>query len=428
MAYAGSPGVGAGASTLRQLDDEEHHLLASVPIGTDIGTAINGRLASRLTGLRQRMGILKYHSEYGPKARMDANVLGSASNADPRGAAASGPASDTRLAQAAMHAACAREAALAAGAPVTYGSSSVAGTKRTRETGSGLTPNVYMTASRSPIEKLLLSHPTETTQPEDLPWREPVTSVDREEIEPADASEATPEDVSNCANVLCDTIPEHLSHMLVTGGVDQDGEEDDDDDSDDDEEEADDDDEAENSDDADDESPEDIHADRKEPEDVPEVSEGDAEPTAALEPGLTGGSVKSKLIARLIGLSKCDPSRLGYDLNTRTHNKALAIYRAMDRYAANPRRPQQQHKKQQDRRSPHDILGLASGASPSEIRKAYLRKALQHHPDKGGDPEEFKKVGNAKDTLLHAWGMGLCSGCSGVGCSHCKGSGLVWYR
>jgi len=47
----------------------------------------------------------------------------------------------------------------------------------------------------------------------------------------------------------------------------------------------------------------------------------------------------------------------------------------------------------------YDILGVSRHATPDEIKKAYKRSALQHHPDKGGDPEKFKEIGAAADTL-----------------------------
>lgn len=36
------------------------------------------------------------------------------------------------------------------------------------------------------------------------------------------------------------------------------------------------------------------------------------------------------------------------------------------------------------------VLSPVQNASESEIKKAYRKKAVQHHPDKGGDEETFK--------------------------------------
>jgi DnaJ family protein C protein 7 len=41
------------------------------------------------------------------------------------------------------------------------------------------------------------------------------------------------------------------------------------------------------------------------------------------------------------------------------------------------------------------LLGLEKNANPNDIKKAYQRGALKHHPDKGGDEETFKKVQQA---------------------------------
>ena len=45
------------------------------------------------------------------------------------------------------------------------------------------------------------------------------------------------------------------------------------------------------------------------------------------------------------------------------------------------------------------ILGVEPTAPLSEIKRAYKRKASQHHPDKGGDEAEFKKLQEAYETL-----------------------------
>ena len=44
-------------------------------------------------------------------------------------------------------------------------------------------------------------------------------------------------------------------------------------------------------------------------------------------------------------------------------------------------------------------LGLEKTASLTEIKKAYRNLALQHHPDKGGDAEKFKKLCQSYEVL-----------------------------
>lgn len=50
----------------------------------------------------------------------------------------------------------------------------------------------------------------------------------------------------------------------------------------------------------------------------------------------------------------------------------------------------------------YDILGVAKNASAEDINKAFRKLALKHHPNKGGDAEEFKKLSDAHDTLEDA--------------------------
>lgn len=45
-------------------------------------------------------------------------------------------------------------------------------------------------------------------------------------------------------------------------------------------------------------------------------------------------------------------------------------------------------------------LGVAKDADTNEIKKAFKKLAMTHHPDKGGDPEEFKKIQHAHEVLI----------------------------
>ncbi len=45
------------------------------------------------------------------------------------------------------------------------------------------------------------------------------------------------------------------------------------------------------------------------------------------------------------------------------------------------------------------VLDVPLGASPEEINKAYKRKAIENHPDRGGDPEKMVEINVAKDIL-----------------------------
>ena len=47
----------------------------------------------------------------------------------------------------------------------------------------------------------------------------------------------------------------------------------------------------------------------------------------------------------------------------------------------------------------YDVLGVSKADSCTAIKKAYLKLARVHHPDKGGDPEKFKEITKACDIL-----------------------------
>ena len=46
-----------------------------------------------------------------------------------------------------------------------------------------------------------------------------------------------------------------------------------------------------------------------------------------------------------------------------------------------------------------NTLGVAAGASNDEIKKAYKKLAMTHHPDRGGDQAKFQEIQEAYDTL-----------------------------
>ena len=51
----------------------------------------------------------------------------------------------------------------------------------------------------------------------------------------------------------------------------------------------------------------------------------------------------------------------------------------------------------------YEILGIKSGATEEEIKKAYRRKSLTHHPDRNNNSSEstelFKKINEAYEII-----------------------------
>lgn len=50
----------------------------------------------------------------------------------------------------------------------------------------------------------------------------------------------------------------------------------------------------------------------------------------------------------------------------------------------------------------YSILGVSRNASQDDIKKAYRKLAVKHHPDKNGDPEKFKQINEAYSVLSDA--------------------------
>ena len=50
--------------------------------------------------------------------------------------------------------------------------------------------------------------------------------------------------------------------------------------------------------------------------------------------------------------------------------------------------------------NPYRILGIKKSATEEEIKLAYKKKAHKHHPDKGGNQDDFQKITNAYELLM----------------------------
>jgi len=52
--------------------------------------------------------------------------------------------------------------------------------------------------------------------------------------------------------------------------------------------------------------------------------------------------------------------------------------------------------------NPYEILGVQPSATDAEIKQAYRKLAMKHHPDRGGDEEQFKKISDAYNLIKDA--------------------------
>ncbi|MEO7364039.1 MAG: molecular chaperone DnaJ [Candidatus Saccharimonadales bacterium] len=51
------------------------------------------------------------------------------------------------------------------------------------------------------------------------------------------------------------------------------------------------------------------------------------------------------------------------------------------------------------KRDYYEVLGISKAASADEIKKAFRKSAIEHHPDRGGDETKFKELNEAYEVL-----------------------------
>jgi molecular chaperone DnaJ len=51
------------------------------------------------------------------------------------------------------------------------------------------------------------------------------------------------------------------------------------------------------------------------------------------------------------------------------------------------------------KRDYYEVLGVSKSASADEVKKAFRKAAIEHHPDRGGNEEKFKEINEAYEVL-----------------------------
>ena len=52
-----------------------------------------------------------------------------------------------------------------------------------------------------------------------------------------------------------------------------------------------------------------------------------------------------------------------------------------------------------DREDPNAVLGVGANASPEQVRERYRELAMAHHPDRGGDAAEMRRINDAYERI-----------------------------
>ena len=50
--------------------------------------------------------------------------------------------------------------------------------------------------------------------------------------------------------------------------------------------------------------------------------------------------------------------------------------------------------------SPYEVLGLPMWAPEEHVKAKFRELAMEHHPDHGGDPEQFRRIVAAYEKLV----------------------------